>query len=318
MLSEILQELTFTCGHRHVGWPQHNRQRCLDCGGTRFYDLQRGIRGEWISPERPYSEAQLQLAKAAPGKEVAVANIRTTYGSISGVSHTAAHRPATRAVLLAIAILFSCVVPMAGQSFSADREFSMRFLSLWHFFPRHTEMNMPDAMRTMNSTPFASSADFRRIFDEQKDSLHRPSFLLTADREKAEQCFVYGLKDSVTGNPVFKEWACSWAQLAVIKNAAQLINPRPMERSRPSSINSISKALAAESAEIVPILGLEVFERFVYVLSVLEQYSDQECSILLDCTRQDVEAARIRALQQIGMAKEIHLAANLIPAEKQR
>ena len=139
MLMAILQGLTFTCGHRHVGWPQHNRQRCLDCGGTRFYDLQRGIRGEWISPERPYSEAHLQLATTVPGKQVDVANIRTVSGSISTVSHAAALRTALRAVLLAIAILSCCVVPLAGQTFSADRDFSMRCVSmhlhtvsLWH------------------------------------------------------------------------------------------------------------------------------------------------------------------------------------------
>jgi hypothetical protein len=139
MLMAILQGLTFTCGHRHVGWPQYNRQRCLDCGGTRHYDLQREIRGEWISPERPYSEDQLQLATKVPGKQVAVANIRTAHGSISDVSHTAALRTALRAVLLAIAILLCRVVPLAGQSFSADRDFPMRFLStclrtvsLWH------------------------------------------------------------------------------------------------------------------------------------------------------------------------------------------
>ena len=172
------------------------------------------------------------------------------------------------------------------------------------------EVNMPNAKRTMNSAPFASSADFRRIFDEERDCLHRLSFLLTADREKAEQCFVYGLEDSVKGNPVFKEWARSWAQLAVIKNAAQLINPRPKEGSCSSSVNSISKALATEQAEIAPVLGLKSFERFVYVLSVLEQYSDQDCSTLLGCTQRDVGAARIRALQQIGTAKDVHIAGN--------
>ena len=177
-------------------------------------------------------------------------------------------------------------------------------------FPRHTGVNMPDANRTMNSTPFASSADFRRIFDEERDSLHRLSFLLTADREKAEHCIVHGLEDSVNGNPVFKEWAHAWAQLAVIKNAAQLINPGPKEGSCSSSVNSIREALAAEPAEIALVLGLEVFERFVYVLSVLEQYSDQDCSILLGCTQRDVVAARIRASQQIGPAKEFHLAGN--------
>jgi hypothetical protein len=35
-------------------------------------------------------------------------------------------------------------------------------------------------------TPYASSDDFRRIFYEENDSPHQLSFLLAADREKAE------------------------------------------------------------------------------------------------------------------------------------
>src|SRR5271156_4401159 len=38
---------------------------------------------------------------------------------------------------------------------------------------------------------------------------------------------------------------------------------------------------------------------FVYVVSVLEHYSDQDCLVLLGCALRDVIAARIRALQQI-------------------
>src|SRR5882762_3559879 len=49
------------------------------------------------------------------------------------------------------------------------------------------------------------------------------------------------------------------------------------------------------------------FERFVFVISVLEHYSEHECSVLLGCPRRDVIAARIRALQQIGSAMELQI-----------
>jgi hypothetical protein len=49
---------------------------------------------------------------------------------------------------------------------------------------------MPGAKHIMKPTPYASSDDFRRVFDQGMDSLHLLSFLLTADREKAEQSFV--------------------------------------------------------------------------------------------------------------------------------
>jgi DNA-directed RNA polymerase specialized sigma24 family protein len=143
------------------------------------------------------------------------------------------------------------------------------------------------------------------------NGLYLLSFLLTADHEKAEQCFVSGLEDAVNGNRVFKEWARSWARRVIIKNAVKVINPRPVEgsaHSSPISVNSNGKTLPAErQVEIKAVLGLEPFERFVYVMTVLEGYSDQDCSLLLGCARRDVLAARSRALQQTGSVIESHL-----------
>lgn len=159
-------------------------------------------------------------------------------------------------------------------------------------------------------TPYASGDDFRRIFDEDMNGLYLLSFLLTGDHEKAEQCFVSGLEDAVEGNPVFKEWARSWARRTIIQNAIRVINPRPVEgRGRPNcaSVDSSDKNLPAEQhVEIAAVLGLEPFERFVYVMTVLERYSDHECSILLGCARRHLVAARPRALKNIGSAVESH------------
>ncbi|MHB8215036.1 MAG: hypothetical protein ACYDDS_03055 [Candidatus Sulfotelmatobacter sp.] len=168
---------------------------------------------------------------------------------------------------------------------------------------------MTEAKYMTGPTPYASNADFRRIFDEDMNGLYLLSFLLTADHEKAEQCFVSGLEDAVDGNPVFKEWARSWARRAIIRNAVRVINPRPVEGSNGSSFASVNadKTQSVEGqAEIAAILALEPFERFVYVMTVLERYSDHECSVLLGCARRDVLAARPRALRQMGSAMEMH------------
>src|ERR1700677_4853047 len=139
---------------------------------------------------------------------------------------------------------------------------------------------MPEAQKTTRPTPYASCEDFRRVFDEDMNSLYRLAFLLTADQQKAEQCFVSGLDDVVKGNPVFKEWARSWARRAVILNAVRVINPRPADgngrgRSSFDPVNNDGKALPAEKqAEIAAVLELDAFERFVYVITVLEHYSD--------------------------------------------
>jgi hypothetical protein len=166
---------------------------------------------------------------------------------------------------------------------------------------------MPEAKHITNPKPYASSDDFCRIFYEEVDGLYLLSFLLTGDREKAEQCFVSGLEDAVKGNPVFKEWARSWARRMIIQNAVRAINLRPMVENAPSRINGSGKTRAGEQPEIAAVLELGPFERFVYVMSVLECYSDQDCSILLGCVRRDVIAARVRALQQIGSVMDLHI-----------
>ena len=95
--------------------------------------------------------------------------------------------------------------------------------------------------------------------------LYLLSYLLTGDREKAEQCFVSGLEDAVGSNPVFKEWARSWARRVIIQNAVRLINPRAAGkdgRSRSVSVDTGDKMITAEpQAEIAAVLALEPFEQ---------------------------------------------------------
>jgi hypothetical protein len=72
-------------------------------------------------------------------------------------------------------------------------------------------------------------------------------------------------------------------------------------------VDSNYKTLPAERhAEVSAVLGLEPFERIVYVTTVLEHYSDHECALLLGCARRDVLPARISALVQIGRQVEMH------------
>src|SRR5258708_8572349 len=127
---------------------------------------------------------------------------------------------------------------------------------------------MAETKKKKRPTEYARSDDFRRVFDQDMSSLYLLSFLLTADRQKAEQGFVSGLEDAVEGNPVFKEWARSWARRAIIQNAVRVIHPRPAEGSGGSpsaSVDGDDKMLAAEHhVEIAAVLGLEPFERFVF------------------------------------------------------
>ena len=156
---------------------------------------------------------------------------------------------------------------------------------------------MPETIDITSLMASPSSGDFHRIFKEENDPLYRLSFLLTADGEKAQQCLVSGLQDSVKGNPVFKEWANSWTRRAIIQSAVRAINPRPVEEHAPSRFDSGGTTLAVEQVQTAALLQLEPFQRFVYIMSVL----DLDCSVLLGCARRDVIAARMSALQPLEM-----------------
>lgn len=158
---------------------------------------------------------------------------------------------------------------------------------------------------------YATTADFCRIFAEDMKSLYFLSLVLTADPQKAESCLVSGLEDCATGNQVFGEWARSWARRVVIKNAVRMITPDP-ERTRRFPYTRAAKEVRPWTiggtrpapVEISAVLGLADFERFAFVMSVLERYSDQDCALLLGCTRESLVTARVNALQQLGRSAE--------------
>jgi DNA-directed RNA polymerase specialized sigma24 family protein len=154
------------------------------------------------------------------------------------------------------------------------------------------------------TTPYARGADFCRIFVEEMDRLYLLSFLLTGEHSLAEECFVRGLEDARKGNPVFKEWALSWARRTIIQTAIKLIQPRPTYNPTSSPAGGSIHA-TTRPAEIANIVGLPQFERFVFVISVLERHSFQECSLLLDCSRGDAIGARTCALQQVALQAEL-------------
>lgn len=148
-------------------------------------------------------------------------------------------------------------------------------------------------------SPYATRADFCQIFENDMNRLYRLSFLLTGDDVIAEQCFVGGLHIAQEGNPVFKEWAEAWARRAIILNAIRMIRPR-LTAETPELFSQPTGDNATERTEIAEIVKLPVFERFAFVMSVLEGYSDNECALHLGCNRADVTAARTRALERIG------------------
>lgn len=147
--------------------------------------------------------------------------------------------------------------------------------------------------------------DFYRIFASDTNPPYLLSLLLTGDPAMAERCFVAGLEDSAKPNAAFKEWARSWARRAVIQNAIRMLRPWPLGSADSGHMKPAGAVqVPTDRREIAAVIALPVFERFVFVISVLEGYSVQNCSLLLGCTRADVVAARTRALESLGASQE--------------
>jgi hypothetical protein len=148
------------------------------------------------------------------------------------------------------------------------------------------------------ATPYPTVTDFFTIFNEEMHSLYLLSFLLTADPDKAEQCLVSAMGECVDGIGVPMDWARSWTRAAVLKHAIRMIKPVPEHTDYVSFISLKRSATPAENNPLAAILSLDAFERFVFVMSILEGQSDAECAILLRCSRRDVMMARVLAVKR--------------------
>src|ERR1700761_1822335 len=151
------------------------------------------------------------------------------------------------------------------------------------------------------ATPYAAAADFGEVFTEEMHSLYLLSFLLTADKDKAEQCFIGGLVECLEGMGAFMEWARLWARRAIIRQAIRLIGPAPENTDHWPLVSVTKTAVASPNNSLLAaIVSLPGFERFVFVMSILERLSDGDCLSLLRCSRREFDLARELAVRYLA------------------
>ena len=157
--------------------------------------------------------------------------------------------------------------------------------------------------RRSQSTQYATSEDFCQLFGDRLNELYRLSFLITGDHELAERCFVAGLEESMESSFVLSEWARSWAKRKIVQSAIDALRPSPRYSHTVASTSPACgkpESLPGADRGLYRVLMLEDFERFVFVMSVLERYSDRDCALLLSCSLQEVREVHNRALERIG------------------
>jgi hypothetical protein len=159
-------------------------------------------------------------------------------------------------------------------------------------------------LRRNEPRPYATREDFIKVFHDDMNGLYQLSFLLTGDHEKAEKCFVAGLEDCVKENRVFREWARSWAKRIIVENAIRELKPLPsLPSSSPSAtVFSHTEQSSGSGGHFDPetVLELGDFERFVFVMSVLENYPHHECALLLGCSVLEIRQGRLHALEELA------------------
>jgi len=153
--------------------------------------------------------------------------------------------------------------------------------------------------------PYATIEDFREVFIDEMSGLYLLSYLLTAKHVEAEACFSDGFSECIVSPHVLRDSARSWARRTLIRSAIRIINPRVSSHRRVSDGGHSRADLTIpwnirSDAFLASILALQDFERFVFVISVLERDLDQDCASLLGASKRRVQDSRVRALMQIA------------------
>lgn len=155
---------------------------------------------------------------------------------------------------------------------------------------------------------YATCEDFRKIFDEDLHGLYQLSFLLTGNHQKAEGCFVAGIEDCVKANQVFREWARSWAKRMIVENAIRELNPRRERCNSPALLPTVFSRNQQPSGpigyfDLDAMLALADFERFVFVLRVLERYPVLECALFLGCSSSEIREVCAQAIEKLANSR---------------
>jgi hypothetical protein len=139
------------------------------------------------------------------------------------------------------------------------------------------------------SEQHASASDFCQLFQRNAGSLYQLAYVLTGSSKRAEESLVLALDDCFKAK-VFKPWASSWSRLALIERALKFAA---------QDSDGLIEGAENGSTELQAVLQLKSFDRFVYVLSVLEKYSVKDCAILLKASKREVMQSKVRALNEV-------------------
>ena len=154
---------------------------------------------------------------------------------------------------------------------------------------------------------YARREEFVSVFQCERIGLQRLALLLTANSEAVRRCLIRAFRECIASSSVSKEWVLRWTRRMVIRNAISLVMG-PEGELFVNTNDDADDGFVAFSPDDSPgviaasesILDLPEFERFVFVICVLERYSIHDCALLLGKSRRDINEARQRVGNQVG------------------
>lgn len=142
--------------------------------------------------------------------------------------------------------------------------------------------------------------------------MQKLALLLTADSETAKICLVRAFRECIASSSVFRESVLSWTRRIVIRNAICVVLDQGGRRFVDANDDADNGPIAFspdDSPDAIAVsksvLDLSDFDRFVFVICVLERYSMYDCALLLGRSPRDVDDARERVGNQVGQIDEL-------------
>ena len=157
-------------------------------------------------------------------------------------------------------------------------------------------MSRSAPVETVSST----QNDICQTFKQDVKSLYLLCLLLTGSEHCAEECFVSSLSDSMNLRATFADWNISWIRHVVVRNAIRMMQLVMKNNKDETSPSGQSGVISSANPALHGVLRLETFERFVFVMSMLEGYSDHECAQLLRASAREVSIAKEMAFRHLA------------------
>lgn len=135
---------------------------------------------------------------------------------------------------------------------------------------------------------------------DQMNCLYLLSYLVTADRDLAEQCLARALDEYVDGRSEFLIWSDTEGRRAVLREAIHAIRP-VLQPAYWLTYRDWAPPEAKAYQPFAAITSLTSFERFAFVMCTIESLSEEESARLLNCSIQDVVIGHELARKIVAM-----------------